>query len=125
MIPEEGIAWKVLTPPPQGSPQVIPFKPKNRGYDFYESIHSFNGACREYEFDANGNIIRDVNKEIIELTYNHLNLPRKISFSKLDFLEYLYDAAGNKLRQVEYKQSNINKTTDFISNFVIVNNAPA
>jgi hypothetical protein len=52
-------------------------------------------------------------------------LPRKISFSKLDFLEYLYDAAGNKLRQVEYKQSNINKTTDFISNFVIVNNAPA
>ncbi len=54
-----------------------------------------------------------------------MNLPRKISFSKLDFLEYLYDAAGNKLRQVVYKQSNINKTTDFISNFVIVNNAPA
>ena len=54
-----------------------------------------------------------------------MNLPRKISFSKLDFLEYLYDAAGNKLRQVVYKQSNINNTTDFISNFVIVNNAPA
>jgi RHS repeat-associated protein len=97
----------------------------DNGYDFYDNGHFFNGAYREYEYDANGNITRDVNKGIIGLTYNHLNLPKEIYFGKDDKLDYLYDANGNKLRQDVIVAKILTKRTDFISNFVIINNAPA
>ena len=75
--------------------------------------------------DANGNVTKDVNKGIIGLTYNHLNLPKEIYFLKDNKLDYYYDAAGNKLRHDVIYAKNLIKRTDFISNFVMVNNAPA
>jgi len=32
----------------------------------------------EYNYDANGNMTRDYNKEIQEVQYNHLNLPKYV-----------------------------------------------
>jgi len=95
---------------------------QDNGYDFYD-----NGqfSTNEYGYDANGNLIRDVNKGIIGLTYNHLNLTKTIEFSKDNKLDYLYDATGNKLRQDVIMANTLSKRTDFISNFVIINNAPA
>lgn len=97
----------------------------DNGYDFYDNGHYLNGTLREYDYDANGNITKDVNKGIIGLTYNHLNLPKEIYFSKDNKLDYLYDAIGNKLRQDVIEAKIVIKRTDFVSNFVIVNNAPA
>ena len=97
----------------------------NNGYDFYDNANFFNGTIPEYEYDANGNVIKDANKGIIGITYNHMNLPKEVYFSKDSKLDYYYDATGNKLRQDVIEAKILTKRTDFISNFVIVNNAPA
>jgi hypothetical protein len=34
----------------------------------------------DFEYDTYGNLIKDRNKEIDEIVYNHLNLPKKIIF---------------------------------------------
>ena len=58
-----------------------------------------DGASEEHEYvyDANGNMIRDLNKEIININYNHLNLPELVKFSDDTEVEYTYDASGRKL----------------------------
>lgn len=56
---------------------------------------------------------------------NHLNLPTEILFLRDSKLDYYYDAADNKLRQDVIYAKNLTKRTDFISNFVMENNAPA
>lgn len=48
-----------------------------------------------------------------------------IRFSKDNKLDYHYDATGLKLRQNVIESKIITNWTDFISNFVLVNNAPA
>src|SRR6185312_14239860 len=62
----------------------------------------------DYHYDANGNLTRDLNKDIGSSTadgivYNHLNLPWQITFrSKTGTkgtITYTYDAAGNKLKK--------------------------
>ena|GEM_PF-6323559 len=54
----------------------------------------------DYTYDLNGNMISYWNKEIDQITYNHLNLPKRIIF-KVDsgdkFIAYIYnDALGQK-----------------------------
>ncbi len=56
----------------------------------------FTGAA-DYTYDANGNLVSDLNKQIVEITYNHLQLPESIEFDESGFITYTYDAAGNRL----------------------------
>ena len=63
----------------------------------------------EYGYDANGNMILDLNKGISNINYNHLNLPEQVSFENGASVKYLSirrfgDAAGIKL-QKEAKDS--------------------
>jgi len=54
----------------------------------------------DYGYDDYGNMTSDLNKGIISIDYNHLNLPIKITFANgIDNISYLYDGAGNKLRK--------------------------
>ena len=53
----------------------------------------------EYQYDANGNMTRDGNKGI-DIEYNHLNLPVKVSFDSGEEITWIYDAAGVKLYKV-------------------------
>lgn len=59
----------------------------------------------DYSYDANGNMIEDANKDITSITYNRLNLPATISFVDGHSIDYLYDAAGIKLRKTVYEQA--------------------
>ncbi|NOU62317.1 DUF6443 domain-containing protein [Marinifilum caeruleilacunae] len=70
----------------------------------------------EYQFDDNGNLIDDDNRGHV-ISYNLLNLPKSLNGG---LLRYEYSAAGEKLRKV-YGST----TTDYIGNFVYVNNALA
>ena len=54
----------------------------------------------DYTYDANGNLTEDQNKDIINITYNHQNLPKQIDFQNGDVIEWTYDAAGVKLTKV-------------------------
>ena len=63
------------------------------------AFHFVDGADEavEYEYDANGNLVRDLNKGIISISYDLNNQPRKIEYSDGRNVSYLYDAEGSKL----------------------------
>jgi len=65
----------------------------------------------DFKYDANGNMIKDANKGIISISYNHLNLPIEVKFPEHsdwgievvgNKIKYVYDATGNKLEKVIY-----------------------
>jgi RHS repeat-associated protein len=64
----------------------------------------------DYAYDANGNMISDLNKGITQITYNHLNLPVSITFNNNPNtnITYLYDAEGIKLKKaVKYDNGGV------------------
>lgn len=73
----------------------------------------------DYAYDANGNMISDNNKGITAIDYNHLNLPVEVTMSGSgNRIEYLYDAAGIKLKQEVYESNTLTKTTDYVGEFI-------
>lgn len=77
----------------------------------------------EYFYDANGNLIKDLNKKIADIEYNYLNLPDRIEFEDGSSISYLYDAAGSKLRVVHCIAGNTT-TTDYCGNVIYENGIP-
>lgn len=75
-----------------------------------------NGATDDYAYDASGNLIRDANKNITNITYNHLNLPVVITFSNGDKIVYLYNAVGEK-RQKKVTVGDKTTVTDYLGGF--------
>ena len=63
------------------------------------AFHFVDGADEavEYEYDANGNMVRDLNKGIISISYDLNNQPCKIEYNDGRNASYVYDAEGNKL----------------------------
>ena len=57
-------------------------------YDFFD----MPGTGVEYTYDKNGNMTKDLNKQISSIQYNLLNLPHQIGTAK-----YVYSAEGMKL----------------------------
>jgi RHS repeat-associated protein len=59
----------------------------------------------DYEYDANGNLVKDLNKGISSIQYNVLDLPEQVNFSNGYYIVYGYDASGIKLFQEYYDNS--------------------
>lgn len=53
----------------------------------------FSGT-KDFEYDDYGNLVIDRNKDITDITYNHLNLPVKITFGGGEKIEYFYPEAS-------------------------------
>src|SRR5690606_13766408 len=71
----------------------------------------------DYEYDANGNMIKDRNKGISNITYNHLNLPTQIEFEgKNNKITYLYNSVGQKLKKTMVYSDSI-KGVDYLDGF--------
>lgn len=100
--------------------------PIDNGGDFADNGHNY-GTSRitEYAYDANGNVIKDDNKGIVSIIYNNLNLPSSVTKTGGNRIEYVYTATGTKLRQLYYQNGILNKTTNFIGNFVYENSMPS
>ena len=62
-----------------------------------------NSVGNDYDYDRNGNLTKDLNKELQSIEYNYLNLPYKIKNSNGDSITYYYDAQGTKLRKLVRK----------------------
>ncbi|WP_373493963.1 DUF6443 domain-containing protein, partial [Aquiflexum sp.] len=76
-----------------------------------------------YGYDSNGNLKSNLDKEISNIIYNHLNLPTEIILTGTDRkITYQYDAEGNKVREVQQNGAST-VTRDYIGEFVFVNNA--
>lgn len=56
----------------------------------------------EYMYDPNGAMYKDDNKAIGSIVYNHINLPATVNVTGKGNINYLYDAAGNKLRKITF-----------------------
>jgi RHS repeat-associated protein len=95
----------------------------------------------DYEYDANGNMVTDQNKDIVAagsntngIIYNHLNLPIKIRVAadaantQKGEIVYFYDATGRKLAKkvleapAAYNQNTSKTTTtDYLGEFTYEN----
>src|SRR5690554_912335 len=86
------------------------------------TLHFVDGANvdNEYVYDANGNLIKDLNKNITLITYNYLNLPNVITFADGNTITYDYDANGSKL-SVAYKIGDNIAKTEYVGNKVYKN----
>jgi RHS repeat-associated protein len=79
-----------------------------------------NNGTADYAYDANGNMIKDENKYISSIVYNHLNLPTQINFATGDKIEYLYDAIGQK-KSKKVTQADTETLTDYLDGFQYTN----
>jgi RHS repeat-associated protein len=87
-------------------------------------------GATDYVYDANGNLIKDRNKDIGDgsnngITYNYLNLPEVITVRATGgtvkgTITYTYDAAGNKLQKVITEGAK-NDTTLYLGGVVFQN----
>ena len=84
----------------------------NGSFDFKDGAN----ADVEYFYDANGALVKDLNKGISNIEYDVLGNLKCISFSNGFKTKYVYDAAGNKLRTTH--ESAVTNTTDYIGNFI-------
>ncbi|WP_394974040.1 DUF6443 domain-containing protein [uncultured Croceitalea sp.] len=70
----------------------------------------------DYTYDANGNMLRDLNKGInTNIGYNHLNLPTSVTLSG-GTISYIYDATGVKL-----KKTVGSSVTEYAGNYIYEN----
>ena len=91
----------------------------NGGFEFKDGVKQAN----EYAYDANGNLTKDLNKNISSIQYNCLNLPSAVTFSDGSTITYTYAADGTKLRVV-HKIGSTTTTTDYCGNVVYENGVP-
>ncbi len=61
---------------------------------------SKTNTATDYNYDDNGNLQYDKNKDIASIAYNHLNLPQAITVTGKGTISYVYDAAGVKLQKI-------------------------
>ncbi|HWB28386.1 MAG TPA: DUF6443 domain-containing protein [Chitinophagaceae bacterium] len=75
----------------------------------------------DYSYDANGNLTFDNNKHIDNIAYNFLNLPQTMHVNGRGNVNYVYDAAGNKLRKITVDSTGgtvITVTTTYTGAFI-------
>ena len=88
----------------------------NGGSEFKDGVKQAN----EYTYDSNGNLTKDLNKGISNISYNCLNLPSAVTFSDGSTIVYTYAADGAKLKTV-HKIGGTTTTTDYCGNVIYEN----
>ncbi len=88
----------------------------NNGFEFKDAVKQAN----EYAYDANGNLTKNLNRNISNIQYNFLNLPGKVTFGDGSTIEYVYAADGTKLR-TKHVINGTTTTTDYCGNVVYEN----
>lgn len=92
----------------------------NHPQGFKDDSNGITDTDDDYDYDAFGNLIKDTNKEIDIISYNHLNLPHKIKFANGTSIEYIYNAVGQKVRKIVRQLDVVN--TDYLGGFQYTNN---
>ena len=88
----------------------------NNGFEFKDAVKQNN----EYTYDKNGNMTKDLNKNITDIQYNYLNLPCQIEFENGNSISYLYGVNGTKLRTTHII-GNDTTVTDYCGNLIYEN----
>ncbi|SDI06275.1 hypothetical protein SAMN04488062_12152, partial [Flavobacterium omnivorum] len=93
----------------------------NNGSFINEFKDSASNTVNDYDYDANGNMIKDNNKNITAITYNHLNLPTKITFSTKGspYINYIYNSIGKKLQKTIHTYNSTTQTTTTVDTYYL------
>jgi RHS repeat-associated protein len=95
---------------------TAPTVSKNQG--FKDGTNSGN----DYEYDANGNLTIDRNKNIT-VTYNAIDLPEQVTFADNSKIIYTYAPGGLRLSQTSlHPNGQVEIKTDYVGDQVYVNN---
>lgn len=81
-----------------------------------EGFNDGNKTGNDYSYDSDGNLTKDLNKGITNITYNFLNLPTEVLWNATQKINYTYDASGVKLKKVVTNGTTIT-TTDYLGGF--------
>lgn len=96
------------------------------GVDFQNNGYSDHGSFDNNEclYDANGNMIKDENKQIGDVEYTYNNRPERIIMTqnRENIINYAYDATGTKLAKRPSSSRARGQRTDYVGNFVYKNN---
>ena len=93
--------------------------------DATNSAQGFNDGNKtgnDYTYDTFGNITTDKNKGITAVSYNHQNLPYKVTFGNGGSISYTYNAAGTRLAKKVQPSGGTAVTTDYTNGFQYENN---
>lgn len=60
--------------------------------------NGYNTSVVEMAYDGNGNLTKDLDRDIVTIKYNLLNLPEIVQFKNGNQITNTYDAGGQKLR---------------------------
>jgi RHS repeat-associated protein len=98
-------------------------------------------TIEDYTYDANGNLKKDLNKDLGSsstdgMVYNFLNLPWKLTFkngsNNKGTITYIYDATGNKLEKRVHEEAasfnnnqEKNTVTTYLDGFIYEAESPA
>jgi RHS repeat-associated protein len=88
----------------------------NQSQGFKDDSNGLNDSADDYDYDLNGNLIKDENKNITNIQYNQLNLPKKITFGTIGTIEYIYDATGQKLEKI-VTDNGVATNTNYLGGF--------
>ena len=66
-------------------------------YELKEYQDQYSGDNEEFTYDQNGNMISDLDRNIVRISYNTLNLPETIEFSNGNKISHEYLSDGTKL----------------------------
>ena len=70
-----------------------------------KQYYDYANADVEFAYDANGNMIYDLDRNICAIKYNLLNLPDTIQFSNGNLIVHQYDALGNRCYTTYYTRN--------------------
>jgi RHS repeat-associated protein len=65
--------------------------------EYVERHYSYDNPITEFFYDANGNMTADLDRDIVTIKYNLLNLPELIQFKNGCQIKHTYSAGGQKL----------------------------
>ena len=71
----------------------------------------------DFEYDTFGNLIKDRDKDIQTVVYNHLNLPVKVTFGNGASLAYTYTANGTKIKKTATDAQSATTATEYVDGF--------
>lgn len=76
-----------------------------------------NTGTDDYDYWPNGDLKKDLNKDITQVEYNFLRLPKELTLTASRWVKYHYGADGQKLR----KQNSTGETWDYAGEFIYKN----
>jgi RHS repeat-associated protein len=94
---------------------------------YMSALGSKTNSAIDYTYDDNGNLLKDLNKDIGNagtngITYNHMNLPYRVWVKGKGTITYVYDATGNKLeKRVVDSVSSRTTVTKYLGGYVYRN----